>query len=145
MKIFVLKKQESAQESLNLSWWESEERIHSIIKVISRIPDSVCIKEEWLKVTVCWLLSAQWYNQMRQLLTVTHRRIAEQIENSAMIYELRHWRDLLLSKNERRQRVKDSISNKIWTLWIYCHAIWAEECTCDLSTTDQQYSQRISQ
>ncbi len=39
--------QELAEESSELSCWEFKERIHQIIKVISRISDSVCIKEEW--------------------------------------------------------------------------------------------------
>ena len=39
--------QESAEESSQLSCWEFKERIHQIIKVISRIFDSVYIKKEW--------------------------------------------------------------------------------------------------
>ncbi len=40
-------KQELAEEILRLSCWEFKERIHQIIKVISRIFNSVCIKEKW--------------------------------------------------------------------------------------------------
>jgi len=39
--------QRLAEESLELFCWEFKERIHQIIKVISRISDSVYIKEEW--------------------------------------------------------------------------------------------------
>jgi len=47
--------QESAEESSELSCWEFKERIHQIIKVISRISDSICIKEEWHQITLYWL------------------------------------------------------------------------------------------
>ncbi len=39
--------QRLAEESLELFCWEFKERIQQIIKVISRISDSVYIKEEW--------------------------------------------------------------------------------------------------
>jgi len=39
--------QELAEESSKLFCWEFKERIHQIIKVISRISDSVYIKEKW--------------------------------------------------------------------------------------------------
>ncbi len=45
--------QELAEESSELSCWEFKERIHQIIKVISRIFDSVYIKEEWHQATLC--------------------------------------------------------------------------------------------
>ena len=55
----ILNEQRSTQESQNLPWWESQKRIHQIIKVIDRIPDSVCIKEEWHKATMCQLQTTQ--------------------------------------------------------------------------------------
>jgi galactose-1-phosphate uridylyltransferase len=34
---------------------ENLKRIHKIIKVISKIPDSVCTQEEWYKMIMCQL------------------------------------------------------------------------------------------
>jgi hypothetical protein len=42
--------------------WESQREIHKIIKVIDRIPDSVCIKKEWHKATMCQLQTTQQDN-----------------------------------------------------------------------------------
>jgi len=61
-----------------------------------------------------------------------------------MIYQLKSERSLLSSKNEERQRMKDSISNTIQTLWIHHHVIWAEECLDNLSEIDQQYDSEVS-
>jgi hypothetical protein len=41
----VLNEWRSTQESQNLPWWESQKRIHQIIKVIDRILNPVCIKK----------------------------------------------------------------------------------------------------
>ncbi len=46
---------ESVKESSQLSCWEFKERIHQTIKVISRIFNSVYIKEEQHQATLCWL------------------------------------------------------------------------------------------
>ena len=47
VNVTLFYEQELAEESSELFCWEFKERIHQIIKVISRISDSVCIKEEW--------------------------------------------------------------------------------------------------
>jgi len=55
VNVTVLNEQEPTQESKDLPWWESQKRIHQTIKVISRILNPVCIKEEWHKATMCQL------------------------------------------------------------------------------------------
>ena len=55
VNVTLFYEQELAKESSQLSCWESKERIHQIIKVISRIFNSVYIKEEWHQATLCWL------------------------------------------------------------------------------------------
>ncbi len=58
----VLNEWGSTQESQNLPWQESQKRIHQIIKVTDRILNSVCIKEEWHKATMCQLQTTQQDN-----------------------------------------------------------------------------------
>jgi len=58
----VLNEQRSTQESQNLPWRESQKRIHQIIKVINRILNPVCVKEEWHETTVCQLQTTQQDN-----------------------------------------------------------------------------------
>jgi len=48
---------ESTQESSELSWWESQKRIHQIIKIVNRLLNFVCVKEKWIKTTVYQLLT----------------------------------------------------------------------------------------
>ncbi len=62
VNVTILNEWRLTQESQNLSWQASQKRIHKIIKVISKIPDSVCIKKEWHKVTMCWLQTTQQDN-----------------------------------------------------------------------------------
>jgi hypothetical protein len=62
VNVTILNEQRSTQESQNLPWWESQKRIHQIIKVIDRILNSVCIKEEWHKATMCQLQTTQQDN-----------------------------------------------------------------------------------
>jgi hypothetical protein len=45
-----------------------------------------------------------------------------------VIHKSRLERSLLLSTNEERQRMKNSVLNKIQTLQIHCYAVWAQEC-----------------
>ena len=66
-------------------------------------------------------------------------------EKHKMIHKARLAQNILLSMNKERQWVKNSVQNKIWTLWIHCHAVWTEKCIDYLSTTDQQHNTRISE
>jgi len=58
----VLNEQRPTQESKDLPWRESQKRIHQTIKVIGRIFNSVHIKEEWHKATMCQLQTTQQDN-----------------------------------------------------------------------------------
>ena len=40
--------------------------------------------------------------------------------------------------------MKNDVLNEIWTLWIHCYVIWAQECLSHLSKTNQQYIERVS-
>ena len=53
-----------------------------------------------------------------------------------VIYETRLIQDILSDINKERWQIKDSVSNKIWTLWVHCYVIWAEEYTDHFSTTN---------
>ena len=44
-----------ARDVVDVSRWESEERIYKKILVICRILNSVCFKKEWKVATMCWL------------------------------------------------------------------------------------------
>ncbi len=46
--------------------------------------------------------------------------------------------------HEEEQRMKNSILNKIWTLWVHHYVIWAQKCLSYLLETHQQHVERIS-
>jgi len=62
MNVIVSHEWESTQESLKLSWWESQKRIHQIIKIVDKLLNLVHNKERWIKTTVCQLLTIQHNN-----------------------------------------------------------------------------------
>ena len=39
--------------------------------------------------------------------------------------------------HQRRRRVKDSLSNKIQTVWVSDYAVWANKCTSNISRINQ--------
>ena len=61
-----------------------------------------------------------------------------------MIYKARLAQSILLNTNKEEQQIKNSVLNKIQTLWVHCYAVWTEECIDHFSTTNQQYSTEIS-
>ena len=55
MKVIVQYEWRSVSRSLRIYEWKSQAKIHKIIKIISRIFSSVCVKIKWKKMIVCWL------------------------------------------------------------------------------------------
>jgi len=62
-----------------------------------------------------------------------------------VVYEPRSEESVLSCMHEEGQRMKNSILNKIWTLWIHHYVIWAQECLNYLSETHQWHIERVSQ
>ena len=50
---------------------------------------------------------------MRQLFSITDKRVARSVRQDSIIYELELKRCLLLSQNEEEQRMKNDVLNKI--------------------------------
>jgi hypothetical protein len=110
--ITVLNEWRSTQESQNLPWWESQKRIHQIIKVIDRILNSVCIKKEWHKATMCQLQTTQQDNYKTVILTVD-QRVARPISRvkwftSLNLKEAYYWVQMKKGKEWKRHSEQDT-------------------------------------
>ena len=61
-----------------------------------------------------------------------------------MIYKAQHHRHILLTTNCQRRRMKNSLSDKIWTLWIFDYVIWTYQHTSIVSEIHQWSMWRVS-
>jgi hypothetical protein len=106
----ILNEWRSTQESQNLPWWESQKRIHQIIKVMTEYLILFVSKKNDTKQLCVNYRQLNKITKQDSYFTVD-QRVARPIKQSQVIHKSRLERSLLLSTNEERQRMKTAF----WT------------------------------
>ena len=65
------------------------------------------------------------------------RKITEKTKRSQVIYKTRYLKRILQSSHQKRRRMKDGFSNKIWIIWISDYAVWTDKHASNLPEIDQ--------
>ena len=128
-----------AEETTDISWQKSGKRIYKIIDITSRIPSHLHIKEEQNKITVCGLSTTEQHYNKKLILSITDWQNTRLILRNNMVHSARPARGLPPYTDKGRRQMEDSLSDKVWTVWISCHAIQAHKCTSITTDIAEQH------